>query len=178
MIKKKKSQITEETDRALAELQNMRHRDLQKACIVRGMDFNEVLESSTPGLSNWFITNFDRGQDSTLLNTFDSFVENKLSEKGYTKDDAIMSPDLRLGFVSNVVDKSGIPQLKRVIPIDKPIVKRERDDSGLFTGTKKSLTFQLAKDGVPLAEAIEKVKEKFPQAVDKSIKIWYKKALK
>lgn len=175
-MKKKKPKFT--GSRALAELETMKHKDLQRACIVRGMDFEEVIESTTPQLSNWFVNNFQRSQDSTLLNTFDAFIEIKLQQRGYKKGDAILSPELRLGYLGPVDETTGKTIIRRISGISKTVKKRERDDSGLFTGTKKSLTFQLAKEGKTLVETLEIVTGKFPEAVEKSIKIWFKKALK
>ena len=47
---------------------------------------------------------------------------------------------------------------------------------GLITGTKKSLTYELVKKGKSSERIIKKVIKKFPDAKEKSILIWVRKA--
>lgn len=177
---KKKHKSGGATGRAFRELENFKHRDLQRACVVRGMSFTEVVESTTPGLSNWFMANYSRGQDSTLLNQFDAWVEDELGKLGRESNDPVMSPHLRLGYIGEVDEFTGKVVIKRPKGIKKAEKeKRERDEvTHIFLGTKKALTYECAKEKLSIPETIEKVMAQFPEAVEKSIKIWYGRAKK
>ncbi len=166
--------------RALSEIENFKHKDLQRACVVRGMPFDDVVNTTTPGLSNWFISNYGNGQDPNLLNMFDGWVEEKLRELGRDEDDPIMTPCLRLGYIGEVDEETGKTIIKRLRNIKKPgKEKRERDEvTNIFLGTKKALTYDCAKKLLPMNETIDIVTKQFPEAVEKSIRIWYGKAKK
>lgn len=172
------NQSLDPNERALRELQALNHRDLRRACIVRGIAFQELVELSIPALSNWFIANFEIGQNPSNLNEYDAWMEEQLKARGYQKGDPILSPSLRLGYLGENNPETNKPIVRRIKGIAKPNQKRERDSSGNFSGTKKSLTFELCKQGKTLDEVIEVVTEKFPEAVAKSIRIWYNKAKK
>lgn len=166
--------------RALSELKNFKHKDLQRACVVRGLPFPDVVGFTTPALSNWFMAHFSNGQDPNLLNMFDAWVEEELRKLGREEEDPIMSPCLRLGYIGEVDEETGKPIIKRLRNIKRPEKeKREREPvTNIFKGTKKALTFQCAKEGIPISETITKVTQAFPEAVEKSIKIWYGRAKK
>src|SRR5690606_23111186 len=162
---------------------NMTYMDLKRACVARGMPFDDVLNSSVMGLHSWFGNNFYRGQNLALLDEFDNYVDQQLTAAGYTDpNDPLKHPSLRLGFIGkkdengNVVNKKK-PRLKA---LDKPKKKkRERvEGTKVIAGTKKALTYKGAMKGIVLDKIIAKFKEKFGDDVnEKSIAIWYKRAL-
>lgn len=166
--------------RALNELQNMKHKDLKRACVVRGMPFEEVVDTSTPGLSNWFQKNYHRSQDLGLLDQFDYWVRLELQKRGYAEGDPMLSPSLGLGYVGEINPETGEAIIKRPKGMKKPPkAKRERDEeTGLFKGTKKDLTYQCQKDGMEFREAFSKVLNQFPEAQEKSVRIWFNRARK
>ena len=164
-------------ERALA---GLKHRDLQRECIIRGMEFEEVVNSSDLQLASWFIKNFERGLNHTLLDTFDAWKSDLLKNRGYEKDHPMQSPILRLGFIGETDDDGNVistkkPRMSSLSSVKKK--KRDRNkDFNIFSGTKKELTFRLTKEGKDIKEVIKLVKEKFPDAKEKSIKIWAKRA--
>lgn len=166
--------------RAQSELENMRHKDLKRACVVRGLSFEEVINSTIPGLSNWFINNYANGQSPSLLNEYDAWIKQQLLDRNYKEGDPILSPSLRLGYFGEVNPETGETIIKRPKGIKKPKApKREREETfGIFTGTKKALTYQCQKEGKTLKETLDIVKAQYKEAVDKSIKIWFNRAKK
>lgn len=186
---KKKSPITEfssREDRINYELGQMRHKDLQKACVSRGLDFQKIIDWDHHKLSNWFFKNYELGEDATKLTEYDAFIEGKLMERGYKKGDAILAPSFRLGFSPDIGEIKNIqtpgasqPPPRVSAPEDKPKSKRVVDElTGVYSGTKKNLTYTLTDEGIGIEEIITKVIKQFPDAQDKSIKIWNKRRLK
>lgn len=188
MSKKKKSSSSfsksynPSYERAEYEVTRMKHKDLQRACVGRGMDFQQVVESGIPELHKWFVLNYDRAQSLILINEFDDWKELQLRNAGHDKDSPYFHPALRLGFIAGR-DEDGNslgtkkPRLKGLKKEEKP--KKERVAGfKIFAGTKKAMTYQLTKDKLTLLEIIEKVMAQFPDANEKSISIWYKRCLK
>jgi hypothetical protein len=170
-----------ENGRALRELSNMKHRDLQRACIVRGMPSQDMVESDHHKLVSWFIENYDNTQSEELLINHDGWVEEQLIARGYKKGDVLLSPALRFSYVGNIeeIEKPKIikPHNEKEKPPNERKEKSTVDAStGIRTGTKKALTYQLTISGLSIGEVIKGVKNKFPEAEDKSIKIWFKRA--
>lgn len=183
MSKKKKNQIISTRmagTPAERELQHLRHKDLQRACVGRGMPFEDVVSSDIPTLQGWFCKHYDNSQNLVFLDEFDDWMAEQLRAAGYSKGDPVFHSDLRLGFigVSDADDegkKTKKPRLKSLDKKEKP--KRERvEGTKVFKGTKKALTYQLASSHT-LAQVTEQVMEQFPEAKPKSISIWYKRAL-
>ena len=56
--------------------------------------------------------------------------------------------------------------------------KKEKNELGLWKGTKKAYTFELTLKGYDLERVTRRVLKHFPEANEKSIKQWYKAALK
>ena len=140
----------------LGGLRNMTFKDLQRQAIMLGMPFPEVPQSDFFRLES-FILNSPNEPDKSLIDKYDDWMDKVLEERGYSKDDPMRNYQLRLGFVS-----------------EKP--KREKDERGLWKGTKKSYTFELTARGYDLERVIRRVQKKFPEANDKSIKQWWRAA--
>lgn len=154
------------------ELQNMRFIDLQRSCIVRGMDFNMVVSKSVGILQSWLIRNWHNKVNQSLLDAFDKQRENSMKKLG--KGD---EPFIRLGFIATQNEEGKVVPMPKSKPAKKVKVKRERDEKlGIFRGTKKSMVYDLAAKGKSVAKIIPLVIAKYPDAKPKSIKIWYKRA--
>ena len=147
---------------------------LKYEVISRGMDFEEVLKASVPDLSNWLHHNYSNEVDIELVNQYDEYIEETLKQLGASE---MIHPSLRLSYVG---DKSEDFKALEVIPKkDRPKkekVVKEKTEQGIYSGTKKALTYQCQKEGKTVDETILIVKETFEDASDKSIKIWYRKA--
>ena len=159
----------------LGGLRNMTFKDLQRQAIMLGMPFPEVTQSDFFGLES-FILNSPNEPDKSLIDKYDDWMDKVLEERGYYKDDPMRNYQLRLGFVSeDAVTKQ--KKFKRVKGIPKPKKpKREKDERGLWKGTKKSYTFELTARGYDLERVIRRVQKKFPEANDKSLKQWWRAA--
>lgn len=173
---------TNPTDIALHELKDMRHRDIQRACVIRGMPFEDVIKLSDPRLSNWFIQNYVATQIPALLDAFDDYKDNEIRKYQEGKGEKFqpVHPNLRLGYIGEVNEDTGKVTIKRPKGVKKPKkAKRERDaETKLFTGTKKALTYKLTKEKMAIVDIIKEVTKQFPEAKEKSIKIWAKRCLK
>ena len=65
-----------------------------------------------------------------------------LEQAGYAKDDPLRSYQLRLGFISEEKVEEGKRKTRKIKGLPKPKKpKREKDESGLWKGTKKSYTY-------------------------------------
>lgn len=148
--------------------------DLQRQCIIRGMDFNELCESSVLNLHSFLINNWDAPINRNRLSEFDNWYNAELKEIGC---DDLIHPLLDLGHtINNDTGETVKRRVKKIKPEKK--VKRERTEDGIFKGTKKAYTFELAKKGLKKSKVIDLVLEKFPEANEKSISIWFNKAKK
>lgn len=170
-------------------LSQMVYRDLKIACIVRGMEFNEVVEADHGILASFFIRNFYESQNPELLEDFDIWMDHQLEKGGIDKSDPLR--DFKL---SSVVDpKTQDVKLKRrklgagvKLPRKKPKRKEKNTTFNIRKGTKKEYTMELTKKLFELGKNMQSkklqkkltktVRSKFPDANEKSIMIWYKKA--
>lgn len=158
---------------------NMRHIDLKRACIARGMPFEELGTHTVLSLHSWFAQNLDRGQNLQLLNEYDAWFKAEMIKRGYPDDDPLFHHTLMLGY--NPEAKEDEPKKKiRLKGLKKPEkLKAERiEGTKVIRGTKKAMTYELAKQGLSLDEVTEKVLEAFEDAKESSISIWYRRALK
>ena len=153
-------------------LSKFKHIDLQRACLMRGLPFDQIGESYY-SLTSYFAKNFDNPEDQTLLDQFDTWRYKRLKERG--EDNPLF---VRLGFTREInADTGEILKRKRVKFVNKKKPKRKRNkELGIFAGTKKELTMISQKEGLSLEETTRVVLAKFPDAKDKSIRIWWKKA--
>ncbi len=152
------------------------YQNLQRACIVRGIDFMVLITLCREPLTDWFIRNYYNPIDNSRLDAFDTWREEMMLSRGKNE------PFVRLGFIGELDHKGEVISTKKPKKFKKPKKKkkRERNESlgGLFAGTKKELTFICQREGKTLQETIKTVMKKFPDAVEKSIGIWYKKSQK
>lgn len=158
---------------------HMTYKDLKRQAVILGMPFPDACKASVFGLIG-YINNSNNTPNQDLINQYDDWMDKQLEEIGYSKDDPLRSSRLRLGFLGEE-DKNGVRRSKRVPGIRKKKERkppRERDEFHLIKGTKKSYTYELANKGFSLERVIRRVKKKFPEANDKSINLWYRKAKK
>lgn len=153
-------------------LSKMKYKDLKKECIMRGMPFDDVLQSDIHGLRTYFINKYYDARNKELVTEFDDYLETLI------KDNTLIHPTLRLDYLGKESKKKPKAKLQRKDTPDKPKVKKksEKTELGVRAGTKKSLTFELANKGMDIDKIIKTVMAKFPEANEKSIKIWAKKA--
>jgi|SRR5882757_7480843 len=163
-------------------LAKMTRKDLQIACVKKGLEFHLVVSYDNHMLNNWFYKNFDNSEDETLIPEYDVFMEAELEKRGYKKGDPALSPCFRLGY-NPVAElraqvKTDTPEKaeKKELPNIRP--KREKDELNIVKGTKKSLTYKLTREGKEKAEVIKEVLKQFPDAQPKSITIWIARAKK
>jgi len=172
MAKKKKKPLSHSV-RVDVILKGLRLKDLQRECVLRGMEFKKVAECSILRLHSWLIQNWDNPIRREAIDEYDRWLDTELSELG--RDDLI-HPSLNLGSTENETGQIVKKRIRQVNPQKKK--KKSRTVDGIFTGTKKAYTYELAKQGIEKSEAIKMVIEKFPEAKEKSISIWFNKARK
>ena len=137
------------------------------------MGFKEAVGADVPELSNWLLRNMNNESDVSLLDGYDDWLEGVLKNDG---NDYLIHPQLRLGYIGNKGDDN-----ETIIKIKKEPklkIQKEKDQSGLFKGTKKQYTFELQRKGKTVEQTITKVTRKFPEAKVKSIKIWFNRSRK
>lgn len=159
-------------------LENMTYRDLKRRAISLGMPFPNACAADWGRLTN-FVLHTENKPDNSLIDQYDDWVDGILEERGYAKDDPLRNYQLRLGFVGEENVENQKKRTKRVKGLEKPKKpKREKDDLGLWKGTKKSYTFELTNKGYDLERIIRRVTKKFPDAKPKSIQQWHRAALR
>lgn len=147
-------------------------RDIKKEVIIRGMPFQEVVSADVPNLYSWWNNNRDAPINKNLLDDFDDWLEEELTAIG--RADLIHS-----NFRFNYLSKGEESQPQKVNKIISPPKKRrEKNKLGLYAGTKKAMVYEAQQKGWSVKKTIRKVQRAFPDALEKSIKIWYNKASK
>lgn len=164
--------VTEITNLGSEKGGNLTYKDLKRECVARGMPFTEVTGATFPHLTNWLLTNILRKKDDNLLIEYDNYIEDILREKGQND---LIHKSLRLTYLGEDLDEKGETIKRQPKPPKEKKAPKERTQSGLFKGTKKAYTEQLFERGKTLEQTIIKVCRKFPDAKEKSIKIWYNK---
>ena len=151
------------------------YKDLKKACVRKGMPFDQVAGADVPTLHNWLHNNRLNDDDNNLINEYDDWVEEELRNIG---SEYLISPSLRLGYIGEKSDNE--TQVKK--PKEKkervPKQPKEKTAEGIVKGTKKAYTFELANKGRNLEFVIKRVLKRYPDASEKSIKIWYRSVSK
>lgn len=167
-------------------LRKLKYKDLQRECIVRGMSFEDLVEADIWRLQSYFKKHYYDAKDSDKLDEFDRWFEGEMTLEGKGTDNPehawMHHPSLRLGFTQGEDEQgNSIGHLKpRKFKKVKKKAKRVKlkELGGIIGGTKKAMTFALAIKGNSLSRVQKKVKKAFPEAQDKSIRIWYNKAIK
>jgi hypothetical protein len=151
--------------------------NLKRECLVRGMPFEDLVNSSVPNLQSWFLKNYPNPIHRERLNEFDDWNDKILRARNV--DSTMLDPIFRLGSIASRDGEGNILKKKRVTGmIKKDRKRREKTKAGLFTGTKKAYTFELQSQGKTKSEVITLVMEKFSDAKEKSISIWFNKSKK
>lgn len=153
----------------------MNYKDAKRRALALGMPFPEAVEADFNRLLS-FIVNSTNTPDPSLIDKYDDWIDAQLDALGYTEDDPMRSYQLRYGYIKEK-SPNGVKK-KRIVGMPKVKHVREKDTNGLWKGTKKSYTFELASRGYSLERVTKRVQKKFPEALDKSIKQWWRSALK
>lgn len=182
---KKKSASESHQDRVYRVLITLNHKALQKECILRGMDPAQVVSVNHFELTRFFSENFDNTKDLNKLVEFDAWRDQQLVDQGHMEKGKMVHPHLRMGYTKGIEGLEKIPDSKKPDGVIAPTKKKPdkpkaevNATTGVREGTKKALTFNSAYAGVSMEDTITAVKEVFPEAEEKSIKIWYKRAQK
>ena len=150
-------------------------KDIKRRAISLGMPFPDAAESDYFALSS-FINKSDNKPDNTLIDKYDKWVERQLDAKGVSKKDPIRNYRLKLGFLGDSETEGGQKKILRPKGLERPKKKpkKEKDERGLWKGTRKAYTFELASKGMELDRIIRRVTKKFPDANPKSVSQWYR----
>lgn len=157
---------------------NFTHKDLVKESVLRGIEFEHILKWSHPKIMDWFYKNYDNSQDPSLLIQYDLWMDEQLQKDGKDK----VFPSLKLGYIEKLdfdgkISNKPLPKTKEEKQLAPP--KEKNTDWGINTGTKKYLTYESCiTNNLNIEDTIKRVIELYPDADDKSIKIWYKRAEK
>lgn len=157
-------------------------KDIKRECVIRGLEFENVISLSIPNLMSWLRFHFDNPCKHELLDLFDDWQEAQVIEALKSKNEdpnSYIHAALRLGYIAEKDDDGNTIKRKRVkVVFARKKQKRERTDEGLFAGTKKAYTYQLQKEGISKADTVKKVLAQFPEASTKSVGIWWNKSRK
>jgi hypothetical protein len=177
MTKKKKTNKASKmakTD-SFIDYNNMTYKDLKKACIIRGLEFEKVASSDIYKLQSWLHNNLGNPEYQDLLEQYDDWVEEQLLALG---SNDLIHPMLRLSYIGEREEQQKIkPKREKVERV--PRQRKEKTEQGIYSGTKKALVYECALKEMNIQNTLKKVKKVFGDNVsEKSVKIWFKKALK
>lgn len=167
----KKRQFESALTPAQKELEKYDLKALKRQVVMRGMPFEEVLQSSVLRIQGWFLEKYHNPKDESLLLDYDKWVEMLLIEGGNAD---LIHPAFRLSGTQTIDDKEVKVRRFNDPKIYKP--KREKTSEGIFKGTKKAYTFELQQKGIERNKVVDMVLEKFPEALEKSVIIWFNKS--
>jgi hypothetical protein len=157
--------------------ETLTYRAAKRMAVSLGMPFPDAC-SGDWGTLMTYISNSKERPNPELITKYDEWMDKQLESRGYGPNDPMRHYQLRLSYISEdattKAPKIGLKTKKEKIL--KP--KREKDEVGLWKGTKKSYTFELSYRGYPLERVVKRVLRKFPDANENSIKQWWKKAQK
>lgn len=192
MGKRQISDDEKEAQRVIDELGNLKYKDLKAEVILRGMGFEEVVKGDHNTLASFFIKYHSEKKVPDRLNQFEAWVDSKLGELGHKPNDPIR----KYKQFSSTDEEEITPKLEKPKKekIEKPKKeKREKDAQfNIFRGTKKEYTYNLCHDlhgkfskkydhktiiKKFSNQLFNKVQAKFPEAQEKSIKIWMSRCL-
>ena len=152
---------------------DLTYKDLKKSCVSRGMPFDEVASGDVPSLHNWLHHNSLKTEDKSLINDYDDWVHEQLTGMG---KEYLLYPSLRLGYIGDKSDNEKVVKAPKIVKDKTPKLPKEKTEDGVVKGTKKAYTFELARKGHNLEYIIKRILKRFPDASEKSIKIWFRSA--
>lgn len=179
--KKRKEQSSEKTSFLRDSCSHDTYKDLQRKAITLGMPFPDVPRSGVFDLIRYINRPDTPNPNPDLIDEYDKWVIQQFDIAGLPQDDPLRSSRLRLGFVGDTDEEGNVIKRKRVPGIKKTRIKkpaRERDEFNLLKGTKKSYTWELTKKGYDVDRIIRRVSKKFPDANEKSIRLWHRACLR
>ena len=104
---------------------NLKYKDLKRECVIRGMEFDQILNGSVLSLHSWLGNHFNDTIHYELLDAFDDYQEDLIKKavnaKGQNPDD-IIHPALRLGYIAERDDEGNVIKRKRA----RTIIKRKK----------------------------------------------------
>lgn len=176
-------------DKIWYEISNFRFKDLQGAALSRGLPFEDAVTMDAPLMSNWVFIHWDDKKDKKKLADFDKWIDRKLKKKGLKKSNPLRQYKK---FSDTYENSEKPPKEPKPIKVKKP--PRQKNEFGIFTGTKKEYVYKLAQSindqfGKKYKfqtkvlvkrfsnQLFSKVKEKFVDANEKSIRIWMKRQI-
>ena len=168
---------------------NMRYADIKAACIMLGMDFEDVANADFCRLNSYFAENRTKTNPvKARLDQYDEWVSGILISKGYKPDNPLVKYKQ---FSTPTEDEESEGNIKRVLLKKAGVkpekrAKKEKTEFGIYAGTKKDYVFKKAKiyseKGFTIEKALKRVirktMDKYPDAKEKSIKIWFRKVSK
>ena len=179
---RKKRKYEQNLHPADGHLRNMKFKDLKRECVIRGMPFEDVIESDLLTLAGYFKEAFYDDVKHHLLDEFDDWQDEQIKKAMEARGEdpsQILHPSLRLGFIAEKDDEGNVTKRKRARTIvRKKKKKRERTKQGVFSGTKKALTYELEAKGLDKKTVTKMVMDQFPDASEKSISVWFNKSKK
>ena len=113
-------------------LSKMRYKDLKAACIMMGMDFDDIHEADVHNLQSYYIQHQDHSMNKDRLEQFEDYTRDLLLLQGLDKEDALVnfkpfscnnSADPNEEVVTGAVSSSYIKKAGG----KKKSVKKERD---------------------------------------------------
>ena len=172
---------------------NMKYQDIKAACIMLGMDFEDVANADFFKLNSFYAANkFKSKPVEDRLHSYEDWVQNILIKRGHKQDSPLVKyrefsakTDEEVGGESYEA-KSKRSIAKKAGAKKEPPKKKDKNEFGIYSGTKKDYVYKKTKkyfeEGNPndkaLRRVIRKTIERFDDAKEKSIRIWFRKAWK
>ncbi len=166
-------------------LSKMKYKELKAACIMLGMDFDDVHDADVHNLQSYYIQNTGNLMNKDRLEQFEDYTKEVLIEQGLDAEDPIVkfkpfsannSGEETENEEGDEIGTAKASFIKKAGGKKKSTKKEKDKEFGIFKGTKKALVFQLTKEGVEIKKIIKATLKQFPEAKEKSIKIWNKRA--
>lgn len=145
-------------------------RDLKRACIVRGIHFNLVVESDVLELQSWLFRNYYNLTEPNLLVEFDRWYETELSDQGII--DGPLHTDLKFGYYRE--DEVGNRRSSKRNTLIVGAVKSDRElaEYKPRIGTAKERAFELFEEGLSTREVIDEMDLIHPEVSEGTVKVW------
>lgn len=176
-MKKRKTRPVSREERIADLLSSMKIRDLKQAAIARNLKFRDATEFSVLELQSWLFKHWDDTVDKTLLNDYDVWLEQELTEEGL---EDLIHPLLRLGYLGEDQDGNEVRRQLKNIAISNVKTKKDLAKFKPRKGSKKSLVFSIIRKNpdIDTKILIEEVLSQYPDVSVGSIKSWASKARK